>query len=146
MADGAERKAETFMSRTDKTRPFWIKVCDSTSNYKEVHNHASRVVWEDVPGETCPNGKQKRRSYLVPFTECDLPESPWPNNGEWHQCHWDYTREFSSSGDARCGCPICADSPDRKRRVRKERRIVKKSLRDWEADEWTTTRLFRKIW
>lgn len=130
------------MSRTDKTRPFWVKVCESASNYREVHNHASRLlrddkgnyVREEVPGETLWNGAPKTRIVVVPFTECDLPSSPWPDNGHYDACHWMYTREFMSRGEARCGCRVCSQDDWFRSENRRDRRDAKRYTRNWDKE------------
>lgn len=86
-----------LMSKTDKTRPFWVK--------------------------------EKDFQPLYPRAE---------KGDRWPEMYW--------VGEMKCGCPMCSDRYNRKRVTRKDRRIAKKALRNWEADEWTTTDHRRKIW
>lgn len=129
------------MSRTDKTRPFWVKVCDNPSNYKAVHNHASRFLRDEngkyvrvpIPGKFW--GKtQATRIVEVPFTECDLPEDPRKDEGHHDGCHWTYTAEFISSGEARCGCKVCSDNDYFKQMNRRERYAAKDYTRNWDKE------------
>lgn len=127
------------MSRTDKTRPFWVKVMDSKSNYREVHNHASRPLRDEkgklvrIPtGEFFSNGYPKERIVEVPFTECDLPDDPRKDRGHWDGCHWSETRTWANSGEARCGCFSCSDQVWRRQENRKERRAGKAEAQNWE--------------
>lgn len=128
------------MSKTDKTRPFWIKVCDSPSNYKAVHNHASRLLRDadgnfvrvPIPGKFWGN-RQATRIVVVPFTECDLPEDPRKEQGDNDGCHWTYTQEFISSGQARCGCRVCSNDQYYREQNRKDRYKGKREARNWEG-------------
>lgn len=148
MADGAGRKAEFTMSRTDKTRPHWVKLLDNPRNYREVHDHAQRPlrdengeyvrvdtgkVWKDR------NGKEHaiREIVYVPATECDLPATPeqqYKEDGKWWDgCHYDHTLAWISSGEARCGCPMCSGSEYFKEQNRRERYKGRRECRDWDA-------------
>ena len=67
-------------------------------------------------------------------TECDLPERPGKDNGEWDGCHWTYTRTFMGEGAARCGCSMCNDTVGRKVETRKKRRNAKQATRNWKDE------------
>lgn len=131
------------MSRTDKTRPFRVKMLDSPSNYKEVHNHDSRPLIVDgktvrvpVEGKTFA-GRQVVRTVLVRHPECDLPASPWDEDNRpysYSACHYTYTRSWIATGEARCGCPFCSDTVGRKQVTRKERRNGKQAVRNWKDE------------
>lgn len=104
------------MSRTDKTRPFWVRVKDYPSNYFECHNHANGV--------------------------CDLENDSdvrhWCS-GSWHDyCHYAATMTFICSGEgAACNCQteICSGQYDRKLRNRRARYAVRKDIED-RLREW----------
>lgn len=89
------------MSRTDKTRPWWVRKLDH-----EVKR--PRMTQDDI--------------------------------------HLEYYTYKWWLGEMKCGCPMCSGSYDRKRLTHKDRRVAKKALRNWEADEWTTTDHRRKMW
>lgn len=87
------------MSRTDKTRPLWVKVLDHPRWLVEVHDHTS--------GQ-----------------DCDLPVTPvwgWAEGRPSTRCHWDQSAASFDHPEHRCGCPFCADKPDRRRKRRRER-------------------------
>lgn len=95
------------MSHTDKTKPFWVKVAEYPSNYKEVHDHRDGV--------------------------CDIEEA---KVAEWRpspKCHYYYTSEFVYSGYARCCCPMCCQQFERRQERRKSRY---KAKRDIGRGEW----------
>lgn len=129
------------MSRTDKTRPFWIKVCDSASNYKEVHNHAKRLLRDEngefvrvpIPGKFWGT-RQATRMIEIPFTECDLPKDPRKDQGNYDGCHWTYTREFMSRGEARCGCRTCSQDDYYRNENRKARHAAKREAQNWKDE------------
>ena len=94
------------MSRTDKTRPYWVKVRDKSSYLIENHDHRDGV--------------------------CNLPERPAPHNNSpymwsasWQStdCVWITSPEFWSSGDARCSCYMCGYDAYRSVPLRKAQRI-----------------------
>jgi hypothetical protein len=93
------------MSRTDKTKPFWVKLAHGDLKAIEVHNHA------DGP--------------------CDLPD-PYD---EWAFCRLTTRcrREFIFTGTEPCCCRMChnSDYPDRteRQRRRRERRKQRSELR-----------------
>lgn len=128
------------MSKTDKTRPFWVKMIDEPRFYKAVHNHAARPLRDDkgrlvrVPTGEVSKWGPVVRTVMVPFTECDLPSTPGRDNGEWDGCHWTYTHEFISTGAARCGCPMCSGTIERKQKTRKKRRNAKQATRNWKDE------------
>jgi hypothetical protein len=93
----------TALSKTDKTRPYWVKVRDKHSYLIENHDHRDGV--------------------------CNLPERPAPHNDVDYQwgahwlsgdCVWITSYEWTYSGDARCPCYMCGydaywSVPQRKR-------------------------------
>ena len=131
------------MSRTDKTRPFWVKMLDKPCYYKAVHRHDARPMRDDkgqvVRVETGRsfNGKWPiMRTVMVPFTECDLPDAPGMENGSWDACHWTYTREFMAQGAARCGCSTCNDTEGRKQETRKNRRQARHEAKNYNPEDY----------
>lgn len=128
------------MSRTDKTRPFRVKLADQPQNYKEIHNHAWRFKRDAkgkhvmVPSGQVFRGHEIMRRVQVPFTACDLPLDPANDRNGWDQCHYAATHEFANSGEYKCGCPTCADKPGRQIETKKRRRIGKFLTRNWDKD------------
>lgn len=128
------------MSRTDKTRPFWVKMIDKPCYYKAVHNHAARPLRDDkghlvrVPTGEVSKWGPVVRTVMVPFTECDLPAAPGRENGDHYGCHWTYTYTFMGEGASRCGCSMCNDTVGRKQETRKKRRQAKQATRNWKDE------------
>lgn len=132
------------MSRTDKTRPFRVKMLDKPGNYREVHNHHSRVLLDEqgnavrVPVEgKFVNGHQVMATVYVPHPTCDLPASPWDKDDRpysYYSCHYTYTYSWINTGEARCGCPMCSDTVGRKQETRSKRRAAKRAVRNWEVE------------
>jgi hypothetical protein len=126
------------MARTDKTRPHWVKMADDPGNYREVHNHATRLL-RDEHGEyvRVPTGEISKftgqpitRIVRVPFDECDLPDSPTERQTNYDGCHYDYTYSWINSGQARCGCNLCQDTLWRREENRRQRRAARQETRD----------------
>jgi len=140
VADRAGRKPRFDVSKTDKTRPFWVKMLDKPCYYKAVHRHDARPLRDDkghvvrVPTGEVRSWGPVMRTVMVPFTECDLPAAPGRDNGEWDACHWTYTRTFMGEGASRCGCSMCNDTEGRKQMTRKERRNGKQVTRNWKDE------------
>ena len=109
----------TALSKTDKTRPYWVKVRDKHSYLVENHDHRDGV--------------------------CNLPERPTTTNradymwsAPWQSgdCVWITSSEWWKSSDARCPCYMCGyDAYDTPRRLR-ERREGKRYCRDGWRDEY----------
>lgn len=99
------------MSRTDKTKPFWVKLAHGDLKTVEVHNHT--------------DGR------------CDLPRARQGAAFTYGttQCR----RRFVYTGIRTCCCPMChgLDYPDRTepQRRRRERRKTKRADRsNWMKD------------
>lgn len=133
------------MSRTDKTRPYWVKMLDKPSNYREVHNHGKRPLLDEkgrtihvpVEGKFFANGRQIMRTVMVDHPECDLPASPWDKDTRpysYSACHYTWTYAWANSGEARCGCPICSDTVGRKQETRSKRRAAKRAAQNWKDE------------
>ncbi|WAC54259.1 hypothetical protein [Gordonia sp. SL306] len=93
------------MSRTDKTKPFWVKLAHHDLESREIHDHTDGV--------------------------CDLPpaEVGLAYTYGTSQCR----REFRYTGTSACCCPMChaQEWPDRteRQRRRRDRRRTRDSLR-----------------
>ena len=95
------------MARTDKTRPFRVKMVDSPSNYKAVHHH------EDG--------------------SCDLPAPPtgqWSDGRPRTTCHWTHTDTWLGAGDKFCGCRMCTNHWGRRWDRRNDRHRAQRECRD----------------
>lgn len=96
------------MSRTDKTKPFWVKLMHGDLAVKEWHDHADGV--------------------------CDMP--PADRAVEWkpgQRCR----REFFYTGTRVCCCDMChwRDWPEtEQQRRRKERRRAWQQLQGWRSE------------
>ena len=106
----------TALSKTDQTRPYWVKVRDKHSYLVENHDHRDGV--------------------------CSLPERPTPyNNVEYNwglgwqsgDCQWTTSLEFRRSPDARCCCYMCGYDAYESITQRKRQRI---EGRDYCRDGW----------
>lgn len=126
------------MSKTDKTRPYRVKMFESAANYEAVHNHASRPKRDKngnyvyrLIGGFWPGGEPKREQVYEDFDgNCDLPASPNVHIPEdWHGCHYTAKRGWEFSGEARCGCPRCTDQFERKAKAKRERRKTRIAAR-----------------
>jgi hypothetical protein len=93
------------MSRTDKTKPWWVRV--NEHNPRADHDHRNGI--------------------------CDLPESALSqhNNFQWNrsQCHWSDHEIIYGNCCAGCGCVHCRDAYSHRRSVRTERHSTKQALR-----------------
>jgi hypothetical protein len=102
----------TQLSRTDKTKPFWVKLAHGDLAVVEKHDHT--------------DGHQ-----------CDLPD-PF-DAFAFHRLTTHCRREFFDTGTRVCCCPMChgAEWPDRDepQRRRHERRQAKLGRRSW-VDEY----------
>jgi hypothetical protein len=98
------------LSRTDKTKPFWVKLAHRDLSMVEVHDHT--------------NGP------------CDLPDpfDAFAFRYRTTRCR----REFFETDTRVCCCPVChaAEYPDRTetQRRRRERREAKLADRNWAKD------------
>lgn len=91
------------MSKTIKTRPFWVRQSDDQDKgvkVKEVHNHINR--------------------------DCDLPEKT--PKGILEQNHYGCHYEFVYNGHNVCGCKMCTAQFERKQENRANRLVRKRTL------------------
>lgn len=94
------------MSRTDKTRPLWVKVADHPRFLTGWHDH------REGP--------------------CDLPTTPsfegWRVTGQ--RCTWVPSTASNVEPEHRCGCALCSGQEWRRSERRKERRQGRRYARD----------------
>lgn len=110
-SDGADEV--TVMSKTDKTRPFWVR-------------GAERPLHTCVPVHRHENGV------------CDLPADPTdslrPGHGYDRQgCYWTYGPDAYYGRGKGCGCPMCTAQIERRAERRRDRRAGREACRDAEA-------------
>jgi len=90
------------MSKTVKTRPFWVRMGDTKDKAVKAvanHNHVNR--------------------------ECDLPEKT--PEGILEQNHYGCHYDFAYNGVNVCGCKMCTAQLDRKHKARVNRQIRKQT-------------------
>lgn len=97
------------MSKTDKTRPWRVRVMDKKRWLTEVHDHTDGLC--DLPPR--------------PALVCDF----W-RNGRETRCRWDASRDFWVTPSNYCGCPMCNDQEGRRLNVKRSRAAGRR-----EADE-----------
>jgi hypothetical protein len=91
------------MSRTDKTKPWWVRVAEH--KLIEVHNHIGGV--------------------------CTLPESPYQRLSRHEGCHYrDWNLCYKGNCCYGCGCRMCTGYYERKADRRKSRHQARIELRD----------------
>lgn len=103
------------MSRTDKTKPYWVRVAEH--NPRPVHNHTRG--------------------------ECTLPESPYEKDRDWGGCYWElFSTQFTCCSG--CGCDLCTDRPGRRAARRRERHETKVLLAAGEQERERRPKVSRK--
>lgn len=85
------------MSKTDKTKPWWVRMCDH--HVPEIHDHRDG---------TCD---------IVPISKTD---AWWRGENHCSYRYWWYGCCFG------CGCWMCTDQDGRKRKARRNRRKGKR--------------------
>lgn len=102
------------MSRTDKTRPLWVRMMDN-KDFKigavETHNHVKGYC--DLPAKN-PKAIEEHYDKLMSHESLSYRES----------CHY----SFSYQGVGMCGCTICTAQAQRKQERRGHRHNTKTSL------------------
>lgn len=124
------------MSKTDKTRPWRVKLLDSPRNFKEEHNHG-KVPLRDERGEivrVLREGAKWPSIVYTQATECDLPPDPTKDTERRTNCYWTHTAEWAANGQAFCGCPMCTSQDWRREERRRERYEGKRQARDWQRE------------
>ena len=100
------------MSKTDKTRPQWVKASDHPALLEEEHDHS-----QGLP--------------------CDLPPRPllW-GAGEKTRCVWVMSQVAIFRGEVgRCGCAFCSGRHWRREESRRERRQGRRYARSaWKSE------------
>lgn len=93
------------MSKTDKTRPLWVKQADH-------------------PGRTCVAHHDHRHG------TCDLPPPALTAQGPLTGCTWEPTDATVYGRGFGCGCRQCTDALARRRARRAERAASRRECRD----------------
>ena len=96
------------MARTDKTRPFRVKMAESPNNYKAVHRHGNQPC--DLPG--------------------DRPLPQWGDGYIRTACYWTYTDGFVCTGEGHCCCRLCTSYWTRRWERRADRHRSRRECRD----------------
>ena len=95
------------MSKTHKTKPFQVKVCQGLVSAYEVHDHTKGP--------------------------CDLPPLTPQSFYDWTstRCHWwgDTNNPLSF-----CGCHLCTGNYERKINTKRNRKAVRTKTRKWVKD------------
>ncbi|GAT04458.1 hypothetical protein [Mycolicibacterium fortuitum] len=94
------------MSRTDKTKPFWVKLMHGDLATEEQHNHTDGT--------------------------CDLP--PIEDATAFTYCTTQCRRAFVFTGTRVCCCKLCQDHGWDIRPGKRQRLESRRKCRDWERD------------
>lgn len=97
------------MSKTDKTRPWWVRASERAMvTCVPVHHHEDGV--------------------------CDLPEDPAEGMGPLRNaCYWTASDAMMYGRGNGCGCAMCTNQWERRVDRRRERRDGRRRVRDAEA-------------
>lgn len=95
------------MSKTHKTKPLGVKVCQGLVGYTEKHDHS--------------NGP------------CDLPKMTPDTTGFNYKTRCTYRADFSNPL-SRCGCSTCSDPYGGKVVNKRSRHRANSKARDWKKD------------
>ena len=99
------------MSKTDKTRPWWVRVAE-------------------IPHVTCV------AEHHHEVGECDLPERPGPRSfSPVTRCHWPESSWLWAARDGGCDCRLCTAHYYRLWDRRSERTRVRRILRSGRYDD-----------
>lgn len=126
------------MSRTDKTRPHWVKTLDPYVHERYVHH-------DHIPGWNYKKNQETGRIVKVAITDgsCDFDPKTSSNyrrggtnwTRDWHRCGWDLPHYYSWNH------PYYRNPPAEDRRLyywKPERNAVRMSnremMRDWNAN------------
>jgi len=119
------------MSKTDKTRPLWVRALDAPRNLTEQHDHTNGIC-------------ELQNTPVNPARRKPQEPTPLPQNGE---CYWDYSNQFLYSKAARCGCPLCTAAHQRRvqrRRSRHQFRQAARSLTREQLDDIASSKERRR--
>ncbi len=101
------------MSRTDETRPLWVRVNDAPMvDCQPVHDHR--------------------------FGPCTLPDRVTPDNlwpASTDGCTWSVTSSFALGRGGHHGCRACTDYYNRREERRRSRRRARRELRAWNGED-----------
>ena len=99
------------MSKTDKTRPWWVRVAETPHvTSVAVHRHETG--------------------------DCDLPDRPGrPAYNPVTRCRWAESESLWFGRDGGCGCRLCTAYYDRLWHRRNERKRVRRLLRSGRYDD-----------
>jgi hypothetical protein len=101
------------MSRTDKTRPLWVRVNDALMvNCEPVHDH---------------------RSGPCTLPDRVTPETFWPTFTPG--CSWSLTTSFAREHGGHNGCRACTDYYHRREERRRSRRRARRELRAYNGED-----------
>lgn len=94
------------MSKTDKTKPFWVQIMNREIAVSEYHDHINGVC--EIKGQ-----------------------KPSRDHVDWKrgECHFTWEYDGKNVG---CGCKMCTMQFERKQDNRRTRRAKKKVIREWE--------------
>ena len=96
------------MSKTDKTKPFWVQIANGDIPVREVHDHENGIC--DIKGMKRP----------------DRDHIEWGGPGT---CYFTWEYDGKNHG---CGCKMCTMQFERKQNARRARHAKKKVIREWE--------------
>lgn len=97
------------MSRTDKTRPLWVRLNDAlTVNAAPAHDHR--------------------------YGPCTLPDR-LTRDWDIADCTWELTAYFAMEHGGHNGCRACTDYYDRRERRRRSRRQARRELRAYDGED-----------
>lgn len=92
------------MSRTDKTRPWHVRVAE-------------------IPMVTCYPVHDHRGG------ECTLPDDPADVPVKGARCYWRESDQLLYGRDRGCGCPLCTQQDERRAKARRQRRQGRQQAR-----------------
>lgn len=95
------------MSRTHKTKPFNVKVCQGLVTAYEVHDHSKGP--------------------------CDLPPLTPQSVDNWYSTRCNWWGKYSEPLAA-CGCAVCNAHFERKVNTKRNRKAAKNQVRNWARD------------
>lgn len=105
------------VSKTDKTRPPWVKSQDRPAFLVDEHDHRNGVC--DLPAKD------------------SLDEIAWSHGGgitNDGRCRWVYSTVFWRVPENYCGCKMCTQQIERKAKARRSRQEGRRQARDWQKE------------
>lgn len=95
------------MSRTHKTKPFGVKVCQGLVDAYEAHDHSKGP--------------------------CDLPALTPDSVNDWSSTRCNWWGNYSDPMAA-CGCHLCSGHYERKINTKRNRKAARAKTRGWVKD------------